>query len=286
MHPTLAPSPPPSRTEPTATLPVLGADYTLRVVLGSARRELNRLVRARVRLLAGMVQPMVILFALGAGLDKAVSLTSTGQAPYRLFVAAGAAITALTTTCMYSALSIVGDRQSGFLRSMLVSPAPRLALLVGRTLAVSLIAVVQTVAVLLCAVPLGLHFTVGTLLLSMAAGAICAFTISGIGTLIAAALERQENVNAVNQLALLPLIFLSGGVYALTAAPVALRIAGYLDPLKYAVDVLRYAFVGAAPTPALPGPVWLTIGADCLVMLAVGAAGLVAGALLLGRERH
>jgi ABC-2 type transport system permease protein len=265
---------------------VLGSDYTWRVVAGSARRELNRLMRARVRLLAGMVQPLVILFALGAGLDKAVSLTATGEPPYRLFVAAGAAVTALTTTCMYSALSIVGDRQSGFLRSMLVSPAPRLALLLGRTLAVSLIGTVQVLAVLLCAVPLGLRLSVGAVLLSMAAGAICAFAISGIGTLIAASLDRQENVNAVNQLALLPLIFLSGGVYALNSAPAALRIAGYLDPLKYAVDVLRYGFVGTSPTPALPGPVGLTIGADCLVMLLVGITGLVVGSVVLGKERH
>ncbi|WP_157183119.1 ABC transporter permease [Sciscionella marina] len=277
MHPTARLSSPRS--------PIDGLAYPARVTLVTARRELGRLMRARVRLLAGMVQPMIILFALGAGLNAAVRTTPEGT-PYRLYVTAGAAVTALTTTCMNSALSIVGDRQSGFLRSMLVSPASAFALLFGRTLGVSLIGTAQVLVVALLAIPLGVSVSVGGLALTALAGAVCAFAISGIGSLIAAALDRQDSVNAVNQLVLLPLIFLSGGMYALDSAPLALRVAGFADPLRYAVDVLRYCFVGIAPPHWLPGEIGLTLAADCLVMAAAGIAALLAASVLLRNERH
>ena len=104
------------RTEPAHRLAdIAGIGYPLRVTAVAARREFGRLIRARVRLIAGMVQPMIILFALGAGLNQVVH-SAPGGTPYRLYVTAGAAVTALTTTCMNSALSIVGDRQSGSLR--------------------------------------------------------------------------------------------------------------------------------------------------------------------------
>lgn len=277
MHPT-------ARLSPQRS-PVDGLGYALRVTMVAARREGTRLIQARVRLLAGMVQPMIILFALGAGLNQAVHATDSGT-PYRLYVTAGAAVTALTTTCMNSALSIVGDRQSGFLRSMLVSPASAFTLLLGRTLAVSLVGTVQVLVVALLAMPLGARVTVGGLVLTVVCATVCAFAISGIGSLIAAALERQDSVNAVNQLVLLPLIFLSGGMYALDSAPTPLRIAAFADPLRYAVDVLRYCLVGAEPPRWLPVGPELTLTCDCLIIAAVGIGALGAAAALLGKERN
>lgn len=273
------PTEPTESTEPTAPIDRIG--YPFRVTVVAARRELGRLLRARVRLLAGMVQPMIILFALGAGLDQAVH----AHTPYRLYVSAGAAVTALTTTCMNSALSVVGDRQSGFLRSMLVSPASAFALLLGRTLAVSCVATAQVLLVAVLAIPLSAPVTVGGLALTVLAGAVCAFAISGIGSLIAAALDRQDSVNAVNQLVLLPLIFLSGGMYALDSAPQALQVAAALDPLRYAVDVLRYCLVGVAPPQWLPGT-GLTVAADCLLIAVVGITALGGAAALLRTERN
>jgi ABC-2 type transport system permease protein len=278
-------SPPLSRTDKGIAPRIAGAGFGLRVTGAAFRRELHRLGRARIRLLAGMVQPLVILFALGAGLNQAVHFGTEAGVPYRLFVAPGAAVTALTTTCLYSALSIVADRQCGFLRAMLVAPAPRFALLLGRALAVSLIGTVQVLAVLAATVPLGLRLSPATVPLTAVAGAVCAFAIAGLGSLIAAALDRQESVNAVNQLALLPLIFLSGSVYSLAAAPAALQVAGRFDPLRYAVDLLRCCFDGLPPARWLPGGTGVAVTADCLLMLAVGLAALAGAAALVGRER-
>lgn len=265
--------------------PVEGIRYSLAVTAVAARRELGRLAQARVRLLAGMVQPMIILFALGAGLNQVVRSTPDGT-PYRLYVTAGAAVTALATTCMNSALSVVGDRQSGFLRAMLISPASPLALLLGRTLGVTVVGTVQVLAVALLSLSLGSALTVPGLALVAVAGAVCAFAISGIGSLIAAALDRQESVQAVNQLVLLPLIFLSGGMYSLDSAPGPLRAVAFADPLRYAVDVLRYCLVGSEPPHWVPGPIGVTVTVDCLLIAATGLAALAGAAALLPKERN
>lgn len=259
--------------------------YPLAVTAVAAKRELRRLAQARVRLVAGMVQPMIILFALGAGLNHAVRATPEGT-PYRLYVTAGAAVTALTTTCMNSALSVVGDRQSGFLRAMLVSPASAFALLFGRTIGVSVLGAVQVLVVALLTGALGGAVTPGMLAASAAVGLVCAFAISGIGSLIAAALERQDSVNAVNQLVLLPLIFLSGGMYPLQDAPGPLQLLAWLDPLRYAVDVLRYCLVGIAPPTWLPAGEAGTVAADCAVIALAGFAALGGAAALLRKERN
>lgn len=275
----------PTATRSPLRSPVEGLRYVLAVIGMAARRELGRLTQARVRLLAGMVQPMIILFALGSGLNQAVRSTPEGT-PYRLYVTAGAAVTALTTTCMNSALSVVGDRQSGFLRAMLISPAPPLALLLGRTLGVTVVGTAQVLAVALLAVPLGSTLTVPGFVMVAVAGAVCAFAVSGIGSLIAAALERQDSVQAVNQLVLLPLIFLSGGMYPLESAPGVLRAIAFADPLRYAVDVLRFCLVGSAPPEWLPGATGITVTADCLLIAATGLAALTGAAALLHKERN
>jgi ABC-2 type transport system permease protein len=93
-------------------------------------------------------------------------------------------------------------------------------------------------------------------------------------------------VNAVNQLVLLPLIFLSGGMYALNSAPDVLRLVAFLDPLRYAVDLLRFCFVGTAVPQWVPGGIGLTVAADWVIMAAVGAAALCGAAALLRKERN
>jgi ABC-2 type transport system permease protein len=168
----------------------------------------------------------------------------------------------------FAAITIVFDRQIGFFKAVLVSPVPRPAIAFGKIVAGALQALMQGVVLLPFAFLAGL--TIGPLQVLAMVGAmvLAAATFSTIGVAFACRFNSTTVFPIVSNAVLLPMFFLSGGLYPLAVAPRWMRIAAHFDPVAYAVDLMRGALTGH-----FFFPVWLSVAAQAAtIALLTGAA--------------
>jgi ABC-2 type transport system permease protein len=252
------------------------------------RRELIRFFRNRVRILTSLAQPLVFLFVLGSGLSPVVR---TGGVPgakgfdFRTFMFPGVVAMTVLFTAIFSAVSIVWDREFGFLREMLVAPVRRGALVAGKCLGGASVATLQGVIMLLLAPLVHVPFSPVLLVTLIVEMAIAAFVLTAFGILLASRMQQVESFQVVMQFFVLPMFFLSGAVFPLTNLPKWISVLAKVDPLSYAVDPMRRAVFGAKHLPATlqhrfnPGMTWSGWRVPTLVELAVV---VVIGAVMLG----
>jgi ABC-2 type transport system permease protein len=211
------------------------------------QRELLRFVRARVRIATNFVQPVLFLLVLGSGLGPLVG--ATGGVDFKQFVFPGVVAMGTVTTAMFSAVSILWDREFGFLREMLVAPVTRTALVLGKAAGGATVATVQGSVMLLLAPVVHVRLTVGVVLGVLGSSLLMAFAMTAFGTFVASRMEKLESFAVVMQFFMLPMLFLSGALFPLGDLPGWLVALTRLDPLTYAVDPLRRAVFSAQDVP-------------------------------------
>ncbi|MGH8908269.1 MAG: ABC transporter permease [Egibacteraceae bacterium] len=207
------------------------------------RRELIRFFRARTRIVGGLVQPLLFLFVLGNGLSPLVG--QSGSLSFTQFVFPGVIAMSVLTTAIFSAVSIVWDREWGFLREMLVAPVSRAALVTGKALGGATVATIQGAIMLVLAPLIGVRLVPLGVVAVLAASALMAFALAGLGIFVASHMRRIESFQVVTQVLLVPMLFLSGAMFPLQGLPGWLSVLTRCNPLTYAVDPLRRAvFIG------------------------------------------
>lgn len=243
------------------------------------RRELIRFRRDRLRIVTSLMQPILYLFVLGTGLSALVGATAGGL-NMRTFLFPGVITLAVLFTAVFSAGSIVWDREFGFLREMLVAPVGRWSIVVGKCVGGATVATIQGLVLLACAGLVGVPYNPLMILLVAIELVLIALMITAFGVMIAARIKTFQAFMAMTQLLMLPMFFLSGALYPLTGLPGWLQALTVINPLTYAVDLVRrtiFAFVELTPAQAaqLGGgihwgsfavPIWL----DALVVVAMG----------------
>ncbi|MDA8294889.1 MAG: ABC transporter permease [Actinomycetota bacterium] len=180
----------------------------LRTVVMVWERELIRFVRTRTRILSSFVQPILFLFVLGYGMTTLVG--TTGGFDFKKFVFPGIVAMTVVTTSIFSAISIVWDREFGFLREMLVAPVNRASLVVGKTLGGASIATVQGTIMLVLAPLIGVQLTPLLVVQVIALELLMAVGLTAFGVFVASRIQRMEGFQVVMQLVLFPMLFLSG----------------------------------------------------------------------------
>lgn len=207
------------------------------------KRELIRYARARARIIGGLVQPILFLFVLGYGLGALVG--SVGGLDYKMFIFPGSLAMSVVMTSIFSAISIVWDREFGFLREMLVAPVSRASIILGKTAGGATVATAQGMIMLLFAPLIGLKLTPLLVVQIILVCFLMAFALTSFGVFIASRMKKMEGFQAVMQFLLFPMIFLSGAQFPLSGLPPWLNVITKLDPLTYAVDPLRRIILGA-----------------------------------------
>jgi ABC-2 type transport system permease protein len=255
------------------------------------QRELLRFVRARVRIATNFVQPVLFLVVLGAGLGPLVG--TTGGVDFKQFVFPGVVAMGIVTTAMFSAVSIVWDREFGFLREMLVAPVTRTALVLGKAAGGATVATLQGSVMLVLAPVVHVRLTVGVVLGVLGSSLLMAFAMTAFGTFVASRMQKLESFSVVMQFFMLPMLFLSGALFPLGDLPGWLVALTRLDPLTYAVDPLRRAVFAAQDVPpeALERfpvgvevfGVTLPVVAEVAVVIAFAAVFLTLAVRSLGR---
>jgi ABC-2 type transport system permease protein len=202
------------------------------------RRELIRFANDRIRIVTMLVQPFLFLFVLGAGLQGLASAGTHGV-NLKTFIYPGILAMTVMFTAMFSAASIVWDREFGFLREMMVAPVKRSSIVIGKCLGGATVAAMQGVIVLAIAglvhVPYSLGLIVGVLALQL----LLAFAITAFGLAVAIRIKQMQSFMGVMQMIVMPMFFISGALFPVTGLPTWLAILNRLDPVAYAVDPMR-----------------------------------------------
>jgi ABC-2 type transport system permease protein len=267
----------------------LGDD--MRAVRMIWKRELIRFTRNKVRMVTSLAQPIIYLFILGTGLSQLIPGGSNVN--YRTFIFPGVLGMTVLFTAIFSALSVVWDREFGFLREMLVAPVRRSALVFGKCLGGATIATFQGAVMLIFCGLVGVPYSAPLLLTLVAEMALLAFTLTAFGMVIAARMAQVETFQVVMNFIVLPMFFLSGAVFPLNRLPRWLAVLTKVDPMSYAIDPMRRAvFDRVNIRPALartlnPGMTWgghrLPVGIELSVVAALGLGMLIIAVVQFSR---
>ncbi|WP_157245765.1 ABC transporter permease [Nonomuraea typhae] len=265
-------------------VPARSAGHDLRAIKVVLHREMLRFVNDRTRMLSMFFQPVLWLFVMGTGLGSLVQGSIPGV-DYRTFMYPGMISMTVIMTGMFSAGSIVWDREFGFLREMLVAPVSRGAIVLGKSLGGALVATGQGVVILAMAGLVGVPYSPSLMLTLLAEMFLAAFTITAFGVMLAARMKNMQTFFGLMQMAIMPMMFLSGAMFPLANLPSWLHILTVINPMTYAVDPMRQAVFSHLNVPDQvnavlnPGVQWF--GWQVPVVLELGVvAGL--GAVLLG----
>jgi ABC-2 type transport system permease protein len=141
---------------------------------------------------------------------------------------------------MISAASLVWDRELGFLREMMIAPVSRTSIIIGKCLGGATIAASQGVIVLALAGLVDVPYDPALILGAFGLLALLAFTVSAFGVLVAVTIKQAQTFTWVMQLAVFPMVFLSGALYPVDGLPAWLEVLNRINPLTYAVDPMRH----------------------------------------------
>jgi ABC-2 type transport system permease protein len=219
-------------------------------------RDLLRWWRDRQRILPSVVQPILYLFVFGVGLGSAIGgARGAGGSgalgvSYTTFMYPGVLAMSVLFTSMFSAMSIVWDREFGFLKEIQVAPISRAAVAVGKALGGSTVAMLQASLLLLVSPLVGVTLTPVLVLQIIGLLFLLAFALSAFGVAIASRLKSMEGFQVVMNFVLMPILFLSGAFFPLSGLPGWLAALTRFDPAAYAVDALRRVVLTSAGVPA------------------------------------
>src|SRR6201999_2902320 len=205
------------------------------------RREWIRFRTDRLRAVTSLIQPILFLFVLGTGLG---ALAGRGLPPgisFRTFIYPGVVAMGVLFTAIFSAGSIVWDREFGFLREMLVAPVSRGAIVLGKCLGGATVATFQGIIVLALAGLAGVPYNPVLILTVIGELLLLSFTLTAFGVMMAARIKQMQAFMALTQMLVMPLFFLSGALYPLRSLPAWLTVLTRFDPLTYIVYPMRHA---------------------------------------------
>ncbi|MGO9759639.1 MAG: ABC transporter permease [Solirubrobacteraceae bacterium] len=262
-------------------VPLRTARSELRAVKVVWKRELIRFSRDRLRILTSLIQPFLFLFVLGTGIATLASAGTHGV-NFKTFIYPGVLCMAVMFTAMFSAASIVWDREFGFLREMMVAPVRRSSIVLGKVAGGATVAAFQGLIVIAIAGLVDIPYNIGLILELFALSLLVAFAITAFGVMFAARINQMQSFMALMQMVIMPMFFISGALFSVASLPRWLGILNRLDPLTYAVDPMRRAiFAHLSVSPAArqalePGVTWWGWHVPTLLEAGViGALGLV-----------
>jgi ABC-2 type transport system permease protein len=231
-----------------------------------------------------LVQPFLFLFVLGEGLS-ALASAGTHGVNLKTFIYPGILCMAVMFTAMFSAASIVWDREFGFLREMMVAPVKRSSLVLGKCLGGATVAGFQGLIVIAIAGLVEVPYVPLMLVEVFALQLLLAFSITAFGVMAAARVTQMQSYMALMQMAIMPMFFISGALFPIAGLPAWLTILNRIDPLTYAVNPMRHVVfaqlhISPAARKALTPPItwfgWPVPG------VLAAAVVLALGLILLG----
>ena len=233
-------------------------------------REMKKFVRSKSRIAGSLAMPLMFLFFFGFGLSGMAVPGAPEGVSYVQFLIPGIIGMGLLFSSTFAGLSVLLDRQFGFLKEIMVAPVSRISIVLGRTAGAITTGLIQALAILAISLAF-LSSAIGVIqIITLVAFMILTATaFIGLGLIFASRMKDPQGFNIIMNFLILPLFFLSGAIFPLANLPAAAQYISYADPLTYGVDGMRGALIGLSYIPvALDFAVLASISA---VMLALGA---------------
>lgn len=222
---------------------------TLRAIYIIWYRDMLRFWRDRARLVASFAQPLLYLVVFGTGLSSALrgagggfgggAAAGAGSFSYVQFIYPGIIGMSVLFSAIFGAMSIVWDREFGFLKEVLVAPIDRSAVAVGKALGGATQAMTQGLVLLILAPFVGIRLSVGAVLVLIPLTFMLAFSLSSLGVAIASRMRSMQGFQMIMTFLMMPMFFLSGALFPLQGLPGWMNILTRLDPAAYGMDPLR-----------------------------------------------
>ena len=259
-------------------------------------RDILRYWRDRWRLVASLAQPLLFLIVFGSGLSSSLkgsaSFGASGGLSYIQFMYPGIIGMAILFTAIFGAMSIVWDREFGFLKEVLVAPIDRSSVAIGKALGGTTQAMIQGLILLILAPFVGVKLSLLTVLTMIPLAAVLAFGLSSFGVALASTMKSMQGFQVVMNLLMMPMFFLSGALFPLSGLPGWMTVLTRIDPASYGIDPLRRVVLSDSGMPtAVIDKLGLTINGQVLsipleagIMLAFGVV-MLAIAVMSFRRR-
>ncbi|WP_174613699.1 ABC transporter permease [Virgibacillus ihumii] len=211
------------------------------------QRDVIKFFRDKGRLIGSFAMPFMFLILFGSGMSGAMQAMLGGGSnsgplanfDFVEFMFPGIIGMVVFNTAIFSALSVVQDKEFGYMREILVSPMSRVSIAIGKVLGGTTVAVIQGLMMLIFVPFIGVSISLAMILQLIPIMFLVGFTISAIGLLIASSLKTSQGFQMVIQILLFPMLFLSGAMFPLNGLPLWMDIIVKINPLTYSVDMFK-----------------------------------------------
>jgi len=231
---------------------------------------MKHFIRAKSRVVASIIQPLFFLFILGSGFRVATFEGVTGD--YLHFLAPGIITMAIMFSSMFTGVSVLWDKQFGFLQEVLVAPIKRMSIILGRTLGGATTALLQGFIILTISIVLGVKIPdIFSFILMLIMMILISFTAVGFGLIIASKMSDFQGFQIIMNLLIMPLFFLSSAFFPISESlPSWLKAISFVNPIFYMVDGMRGSLTGV--NNVFP-PLFnlLIIFLICITMMSLGS---------------
>lgn len=232
-------------------------------------RDMKRLIRSPSRIIGSITLPLLTLIALGAGFGR-MPIPGLQSPDYLSFLVPGMIGMTILFGGTFSGMSVLWDRQYGFLKEIMVAPVPRVVIVIGRIASGSTTGIIQATVIALAAtlfgfvLPSPMRFALALIFM-----VLISVIFTGLGLIFASRMKDEQGFGLIMNFLIMPFLFLSGAFAPIGNLPPAIRMLSRIDPLTYGVEGLRAALLG---TSSVPLPVSLAVcTGGAVVLIALGA---------------
>ncbi len=222
-------------------LPVVGRAFlSIQQTAAIVEADLRKLRHDPSELFTRMLQPVIWLFLFGQAMARAVAVPE-GSTSYLNYIAPGILAQSVLFVAIFYGIALIWERDLGVIHKILVTPAPRSTLVVGRGIAAGTRSLVQLVVIYIVSWLLGINLRLdcvgllGIVAMVMLAGAL----FSTFSLIIACVVKKRERFMGIGQVLTMPLFFASNALYPISRMPQWLQTVSYFNPMTYQVDALR-----------------------------------------------
>ena len=225
------------------------------VLYANFYREIKRFLKARSRVIGSIIQPLFWIIFFGLGWSSTLGGNNPnplfGGVSYMDFLIPGVVMMTVFFSGFFSGISVIFDREFGYLKEILVSPAPRWATLFGRALGSAVLALLQGFIILAVGFPLTSDLNITNIYIVIIAATLVALSFTALGIILALKIRSHEGFQLIVNFLGMPILFSSGAFFPIDTMPDWMKAIAYVNPLTYAVDISREALIGVSSLPLL-----------------------------------
>ncbi len=240
-------------------------------------RELIKFFRAKSRLVTTLARPVIWLFLIGGGMSR---LVSPGMGvDYMQFIFPGILGMTILFSSIFSAISIIWDKEFGLMKGILVAPVSRFSIVIGKALSGTIVSTIQAFIILLLFPFLGIKLSLLSILYVIFICLLLSFAISTLGIVIATFYESFESFSVIMNFIVMPMFFLSGAMYPVNKLPAILKVISQINPLTYGVDALKHAMLKGSDL------IDFSVATDIAVLIACSVAFTIIAGVIFERKK-